>query len=94
MNGHRLFLRLEGGESVVCEDVIGVFDMENATTEAATREFLKKSQRELQVVSLASDLPRSFVVVREAYGSRVYISGLSSETIVRRMTDPVEKNEG
>lgn len=69
------------------EDVIGVFDMENTTTEAATRDFLKQKQKEMRVVSLASDLPRSFAVVREAYGTRVYISGLSAETVARRMND-------
>lgn len=87
----KLFLQLEGGESVVSEDVIGIFDMESSTsgtaTETATRDFLAKKQKEMRVVSLASDLPRSFTVVREAYGSRVYVSGLSAETIVRRMKD-------
>lgn len=72
---------------MVTEDVVGVFDMDHATAEEATRDFLKTKQKEMRVVSLASDLPRSFAVVREAYGSRVYISGLSAETLVRRTGD-------
>ena len=79
----KLFLQLEGGESVVGEDVIGVFDMDEATVGEATRVFLREAQKRLCVVSLASDLPRSMVVVREAYGSRVYVSGLSPQSIVR-----------
>ena len=78
------FLHLEGGESLIAEDVVGIFDMDQATGEAATREFLKESQKQMQVVSLASDLPRSFVLVREVYNDRVYISGLSTETVVKR----------
>ena len=78
------FLHLEGGESLVAEDVVGIFDMDQATGEEATREFLKESQKQMQVVSLASDLPRSFVLVREVYNDRVYISGLSTETVVKR----------
>ncbi len=91
----KLFLQLEGGESVVTEDVVGVFDMDTATVEEATRDFLSAKQKAMQVVSLASDLPRSFALVREPYGSRVYISGLSAETIVRRtgdLTDIVTEN--
>ena len=78
------FLHLEGGESLIAEDVVGIFDMDQATGEEATREFLKESQKQMQVVSLASDLPRSFVLVREVYNDRVYISGLSTETVVKR----------
>ncbi len=91
----KLFLQLEGGESVVTEDVVGVFDMDSATASDATRDFLKAKQKSMQVVSLASDLPRSFALVREPYGSRVYISGLSAETVARRtgdLTDIVTQN--
>lgn len=77
------------------EDVVGVFDMDTATAQEATREFLSAKQKAMQVVSLASDLPKSFALVREPYGSRVYISGLSAETIARRtgdLTDIVTEN--
>ena len=78
----RMFLQLEGGESIVEEDVLGVFDMDEATASEGTRLFLREAQKQLRVVSLASDLPRSMVVVREEYGVRVYISGLSAQSIV------------
>ncbi|MBQ3002597.1 MAG: hypothetical protein IJD82_02580, partial [Clostridia bacterium] len=68
---------------------------DSATVEEATRDFLSAKQKAMQVVSLASDLPRSFAFVREPYGSRVYISGLSAETIARRtgdLTDIVTEN--
>ena len=73
----KIFLQLEGGESVIADDVVGIFDMEEATMEEATRIFLTQKQKSMQVVSLASDLPKSIVLVREAYGDRAYISGLS-----------------
>lgn len=76
-----MFLQLEGGESIVGEDVIGIFDMDEATVGEGTRIFLREAQKQMRVVSLASDLPRSLVVVREEYGSRVYISGLSAKSI-------------
>ena len=86
----KIFLQLEGGESVVAEDVVGIFDMDEATEEEATRICLSEKQKAMQVVSLASDLPKSIVLVREAYGDRVYISGLSTETIAKRGSDFLE----
>ncbi len=81
------FLHLEGGETLVAEDVVGIFDMDEATMEEGTRLCLAENQKRMQVVSLASDLPKSIVLVREAYGDRVYISGLSTETIAKRGHD-------
>ena len=86
----KIFLQLEGGESVIAEDVVGIFDMDEATAEESTRICLTQKQKAMQVVSLASDLPKSFVLVREAYGDRVYISGLSTETIAKRGSDFLE----
>lgn len=84
------FLHLEGGETLIAEDVVGIFDMDQATVAEGTREFLTEKQKRMQVVSLASDLPRSVVLVREAYGDRVYISGLSTETIAKRSNDLID----
>ena len=84
------FLHLEGGETLVAEDVVGIFDMDAATMEEGTRICLSENQKRMQVVSLASDLPKSIVLVREAYGDRVYISGLSTETIAKRGSDFLE----
>ena len=86
----KIFLQLEGGESVIAEDVVGIFDMDQATQEEATRLCLTEKQKAMQVVSLASDLPRSFVLVREPYGDRVYISGLSTDTVAKRGSDFLE----
>ncbi len=75
---------------MIAEDVVGIFDMDQATQEESTRIFLTQKQKTMQVVSLASDLPKSFVLVREAYGDRVYVSGLSTETIAKRSSDFLE----
>lgn len=80
----RFYLSLERGEGIRARDVIGVFDFDAATRSVETRETLKKAQDEMKLTNLASDLPRSIVVVEEAYGARLYISGLSSETITKR----------
>ncbi len=76
------------GQSVIVGDqeVIGVFDLDNASWSHRTRAFLEQAEREGRVVSATDDLPRSFVLCHRA-GERpmVYLCQLSSVTLQRRM---------
>jgi len=78
---------------VNAQDVVGVFDMESASSAQRTREFLKKAQSEKRVVNTADDLPKSFVVCVGPAGPMVYLSVLSSGTLQRRLCsfDAVKK---
>lgn len=75
------------GQEVVVrnKDVVGIFDLENTTVSAHTRRFLAEAEKNGQVVSVSSELPRSFVIVRDGGGNEtVYISQLSTATLLRR----------
>ena len=79
------------GQSVVVpyRQILGIFDLDNASWAYKTREFLERAESEGRVVWLGDDLPRSFVVVGQ--GDRpptVYISQLSSTALLSR----AEKN--
>ena len=79
------------GQSVVVphRDILGIFDLDNASWAFKTREFLERAEAEGRAVWLGDDLPRSFVVVgREDQPPTVYISQLSSSTLLGR----VERN--
>ena len=75
------------GQSVVVpyKEILGIFDLDNASWAYKTREFLERCEREGRAVWLGEDLPRSFVLVGEAQGpSTVYISQLSSSALLSR----------
>jgi len=79
------------GQSVVVpyRDVIGIFDMDNASWAYKTREFLDMAQEEGRVIWVCDDLPRSFVVTDNGSENwEVYVSQLSSATLMGR----AEKN--
>jgi len=79
------------GQSVVVphKEILGIFDLDNASWAYKTREFLERAEAEGRAVWLGDDLPRSFVVVgREDQPPTVYISQLSSSTLLGR----VERN--
>ena len=76
------------GQSVVVpvRDVIGIFDMDNASWAYKTREFLDTAQEEGRVIWVCDDLPRSFVVTDNGSENwQVYVSQLSSATLQGRM---------
>lgn len=75
------------GQAVVVpeEDIIGVFDLDNASWSPRTRQFLERAEKEGRVVNAASDLPRAFVLRQKRDGSNViYLSQLSSATLKGR----------
>lgn len=75
------------GQSVVVphKDILGIFDLDNASWAHKTREFLEQAEAEGRAVWLGDDLPRSFVLVgREKEPPTVYISQLSSSALLSR----------
>ena len=74
------------GQSVVVphSQILGVFDLDNASWAYKTREFLERAEQAGRVVWLGDDLPRSFVVVGgEAGPPMIYISQLSPATLLK-----------
>ena len=74
-------LHLGGGYSVNKAHVIGVFDIEKASTSRDTREYLARAGRHKHVVSCTDDLPKSFVVsLDKDLTETVYICGTAKNT--------------
>ena len=75
------------GQSVVVpyRAVIGVFDLDNASSSHLTRAFLERAEKEGRVVSVCEDIPKSFLVCGKPGGATaVYLSQLSPATLLRR----------
>ena len=76
------------GQSVVVpdRDIIGIFDLDNASYSHLTRGFLERAEREGRVVSITGDLPKSFALCRAGDGAPVvYLSQLSTATLLKRV---------
>ena len=80
-----MYLHLGGSVSVPSDDVVGIFDLDNASTSAITRSYLRQAEEEGMVIAVGEELPRSLVVCCPA-GSwqRVYLSPLSPAALLRR----------
>lgn len=75
------------GQAVVVPEgeIVGIFDLDNASWSPRTRRFLERAEKEGRVVNAASDLPKSFVLRQKRDGTNVvYLSQLSPATLKGR----------
>ena len=81
-----MYLHLGNNISVPTDDVIGIFDLDNATTSRATRDFLSAAEEEGMVLAVGRDLPKSLVVCcPRGSWQRVYLSPLAPATLLGRL---------
>ena len=79
-----MFLHLGSDVGVNMADVIAILDLDVTSTSKITREFLTVAEEEGFVVNVPGDLPKSFVITETGNESRVYISPISSQTLLKR----------
>ena len=84
------YLQLEKGESIEKSEIIGIFDIESASMAQGTKELFKRKEDEHGVISLSNDLPRSFLVVDGEYADSIYITGISTESIKKRLDNGIK----
>lgn len=84
-----------GQETVVKkEDIIGIFDMDNATVSRHTRKYLNCAERKKEVITITYEVPKSFIVCAKPKSKRkkIYISQLSSLTLLKRSKHFITKD--
>ncbi len=80
-----MYIHLGQGTVVRSRDVIGIFDLESTTVSKHSRKFLNTAEKNGDVITVSYELPKSFAVVSEKNKkSRVYISQLSTSTLLKR----------
>ena len=74
-----------GQETVVREaDIIGIFDLDSTTISKHTRKFLNLAEKNKKVINVSYELPKSFIVCSNKKTSKIYISQISSSTLLKR----------
>ena len=79
-----------GQDTVVnTKDIVAICDLDTSTVSYKTRDFLSNATKKGQVINVSMELPKSFVIVEKNGETKVYISQLSSSTLMKR----VESNQ-
>lgn len=81
-----MYLHLGGDKVIKTRDIIGIFDMDTSTVQKNTRDYLERSEKSGEVITISYDLPKSFVVVnkKKSKEKTVYITQISSSTLNKR----------
>ena len=79
-----MYLHIGNEQILRKEDIIGIFDIEHASVSKFTKEFLRRSQQEGQVVSVTNELPKSIIVWEKQGERRLYLSQLARATLRKR----------
>ena len=80
-----MYLHLGAGAVVRTDSIVGVFDLDNTSQSHLTRRYLANAEKNGQVVNVAEDIPKSFVVCRDCEGTTVYLSQMSPQTLYKRL---------
>ncbi len=79
-----MFLHLGSDVVVNLSDVIAILDLDVTSTSGITREFLAVAEDEGFVVNVSDDLPKSFIITEIDKKSRVFVSPISTATLLKR----------
>ena len=82
-----MYLHLGQNVVVLESSVVGVFDLDNTTNSQITRKYLNHAEKEQRIVNVSDELPKSFIVCNEDNKTTVYLSQLSSQTLLKRSNE-------
>lgn len=79
-----MYLHL-GGQTVVREkDIVAILDLETTSVSKKTKEFLKINEKLGLMENISDDIPKSYVICNENGNTKIYISQISSATLLKR----------
>ena len=83
-----MYLHIGNHHYVKKQDIIGIFDLDNASYSHRTRETLNRAEKEGRVINAAEDeIPNSFLLCRDGLTTKIYLSMVTAQTLQRRSQD-------
>jgi len=79
-----MFVHIGGDVVIPLKNIIAIMDMETTTISKDTRDFLKIAEEEGFIEAISSDLPKSFIITEQDKKSKIYLSHISSVTLLKR----------
>lgn len=79
-----MYLHLGAGAVVRSESIVAVFDLDNSSQSYITRKYLSAAEKSGQIINVAEDIPKSFVVCSDGLKTSVYLCQMSSQTLFKR----------
>lgn len=90
-----MYLHAGNNKIIRTKSVIGIFDMDNATTGADTRAFLQHAQKDGTLEISKTEIPKSFILYDKNQNRKetaVCISQLSTLSLASRIKKKLDNN--
>lgn len=82
-----MYLHLGENTVIRTDDIIGIFDMDTSTISKWTKDYLSNATKNQRVINVSMELPKSYVVCNENDEIKVYVSQISSQTLMKRKSN-------
>jgi ribosomal protein S8 len=79
-----MFIHLGKDVAVPIKNIIAILDLETTSTSKITKEFLAVAQEEGFIENISEDIPKSFIITEQNKKSKIYLSHISSVTLLKR----------
>ena len=79
-----MYLHLGKGTVVNTAEIVAIFDLDITSQSYLTRRYLSMAEKSGQVVNVSEDIPKSFVVCERNGKRTLYLSQMSSATLLKR----------
>lgn len=86
-----MYLHLGDDFCVSQKEIIGIFDIDTTTISKGTKNFLAKAEKEKKVITINSELPKSFIIVIKNNEEKIILSPISSVTLEKRINNILYK---
>lgn len=87
-----MYIHLGQDTLVKKNEIIGIFDLDTATVSKRTRDFLAKAEKKGMVVNVSTELPKSFIICQHGNEKKIYISQISTATLLKRSESDFENS--
>ncbi|MBQ7399110.1 MAG: DUF370 domain-containing protein [Clostridia bacterium] len=78
------YINVGGSQILRKDEILGIFDLDTASTKTDTKRFLSKCESEGHLVLVGNDIPKSFVLKAEGRKEYIYMTQLSVSSIEGR----------
>ncbi|MGN1131284.1 MAG: extracellular matrix regulator RemB [Ruminococcus sp.] len=82
-----MYLHLGENTVVRTDDIIGIFDMDTSTISKWTKNYLSNATKSKRIINVSMELPKSYIVCNEDNEIKVYVSQISSQTLMKRKSN-------
>ena len=76
------------------KNIIGIFDLDNASWSRHTREFLRRAEKNGEVIPVSDDIPKSFILTQEYGLDHIYLVQFNTKTLEKRIENIEPNTQG